>query len=164
MHNRLRAMNVYLVRPLSEESFAPYGRVFERPNSDPLAETAAFSYWSDISKYVIEGETEIGWCIVRRTESADWFERHHRTPEVLIPVDSAVALPVMGEDQSVEVFRVDVGQAVILNQSAWHSACIPLESAEAGYFVIFRRGTPSEDVEKTSVAAFSIGDNTSDMS
>ncbi|MFW5973031.1 MAG: ureidoglycolate lyase [Bacteroidota bacterium] len=146
------------VRPIDEVSFRPYGRIFRAPTSGPLAETRGFSYWSDVASYEIEGATEIGWCVVRaHDEPIDWFERHDRTPEILIPVDAAVVLPVQREDgETVEAFRVEVGEAVILDSGVWHSACLPADRDEASYFVIFRRGTPSEDVVKTAVSEFMV--------
>ncbi len=51
---------------------------------------------------------------------------------------------------------MNVGEAVVLDPGAWHSACVPAEGAEATYFVIFRRGTPHEDVEKIETNPVSI--------
>lgn len=149
-------------RLLDREGFAPYGRVFQPPTSDPLAETDAFSYWSDIASYEIDGETEIGWCVVRaHDETIDWFERHERTPELLIPVDAPFVLPVMTADEKVEAFLVEVGEAVVIDADVWHSACVPADGrTSASYFVIFRRGTPSEDVVKTTVPGFRVESST----
>lgn len=143
---------------LTAEAFQPYGRVFKPPTDRPLAESDAFSFWSDVVHFEINGEAEVGWCVVRAHDAPiDWFEKHDRTPELLIPVDAPMILPVMDADANVAAFRVDVGQAVIINRNVWHSACIPAGgAASASYFVIFRRGTPAEDVMKTEVQDFRI--------
>jgi ureidoglycolate hydrolase len=149
-------MKVLDAQRLHADTFAPFGSVFVRPRTEPLAETDAFSFWSDVARYAIDGETELSWCDVRRPASADWFEKHDRTPEILIPTDGPIVLPVLAADGEMAAFKIEVGQAVVIAPSVWHSACIPVGRSEAGYFVIFRRGTPSEDVVKTTVAPFTV--------
>lgn len=138
---------------ISAESFRPYGSVATRPAGAPLAEDETFRYWSDAAHFGIEGETEIGFCTVYRQErdEVNWMERHMRTPEVLIAVDRPFLLPVMSEDGKVEAFLVEAGEAVVIARGVWHSACKPVDGDEATYFVIFRRGTPQEDVTKMDI-------------
>ncbi|HET6568891.1 MAG TPA: ureidoglycolate lyase [Rhodothermales bacterium] len=144
--------------PISPERFAAYGRVAKPPAGKPLVEGPEFRYWSDAAHYHVEGDTEVGYCTVYRQPDGmvSWMERHDRTPEILIPVDRPFLLPVMGKDDRVEVFQVEPGQAAIIGESVWHSACIPAEGGQATYFVIFRRGTPQEDVTKKDIAPVSI--------
>ncbi len=138
---------------LSSDDFGPYGSVAVRPAGPPLAEDDSFKYWSDAGRYGIEGETEIGYCTVFRRDRAvvDWMERHVRTPEILIPVDHALVLPVTSDDGAVAAFVAEPGEAVVIGPGVWHSACLPLAEDEATYFVIFRRRTPHEDVTKKSI-------------
>ncbi|MBT8401531.1 MAG: ureidoglycolate lyase [Rhodothermia bacterium] len=147
-------MSTLQAHPITSERFAPFGKVVLSPSKAPTAEGDTFKFWSDIAHFEIEGETEIGLCTVYRTEQGrvDWMERHHRTPEILVPIDSQFILPVMTNDEPpvIEAFTVNVGEAVVLRPGAWHSACIPADADRSTYFVIFRRGTPSTDVEKTS--------------
>lgn len=143
-------------KPLTAESFANFGQVVTSPGDPPLAEDPTFRFWSDVANYLVVGETEIGLCTVFSTEGRDvtWMERHERTPELLIPIDAPFILPVMRSDEradSVEAFRVNIGEAVVIGQNVWHSACQPVDTDEATYFVIFRRGTPAEDVRKTGL-------------
>jgi ureidoglycolate hydrolase len=135
------------------EGFRPYGSVARRPAGPPLAEDDTFRYWSDAAHYGIEGETEIGFCTVYRQErdEVNWMERHMRTPEVLIAADRPFLLPVMSEDGRVDAFLVETGEAAVIGQGVWHSACKPIDAEEATYFVIFRRGTPQEDVTKMDI-------------
>ena len=138
---------------ITSEHFAPFGTVARLTDEQPLAETAQFKYWSDHAHYAIDGETEIGFCTVYPPEGGvvDWMERHARTPETLIPIDRPFVLPVMKDDEAA-AFEVHPGEAVVIGQNVWHSACIPVGADEASYFVIFRRGTPQEDVEKQEIA------------
>lgn len=146
------------VQRLTPEAFEPYGRVFQPPTGTPLAETDAFSFWSDVVAVTIDGEAEVGWCVVRaHQQEIDWFEKHDRTPEMLIPVDAPFILPVMDDDGNVEALVVEIGEAVVIDRGVWHSACLPADGRDsASYFVIFRRGTPAEDVEKTTVPGFRV--------
>lgn len=141
---------------ITAENFAPYGRVARLPDGTPTAEDATFRYWSDAAHYGIDGETEIGFCTVYRQDApaVTWVERHDRTPELLIPIDGAFLLPVMGAgDADVEVFEVEPGEAVVIGQGVWHSACHPAAGDAATYFVLFRRGTPQDDVTKKDLTA-----------
>jgi ureidoglycolate hydrolase len=147
---------------LTPEGFARYGTVVQRPQGPPLAADATFAFWSDVAHYHVAGETEIGLCTVYRQAGAPvtWMERHARTPELLIPLDAPFVLPVMtadAPDSGVEAFHVAVGEAVVIGQNVWHSACHPVAGEAATYFVIFRRGTPHEDVIKKPVAGVAIG-------
>lgn len=139
------------------ESFAAYGSVVASPSGEATAADSTFSYWSDLAHYHIEGETEIGLCTVYRQDNVEvtWMEQHQRSPEILIPASGAFILPVMDEAGTVELFRVEVGECVVIGDGVWHSACIPVDAEQATYFVIFRRGTPHEDVSKKSVSPLS---------
>ncbi len=145
------------IKRINPDAFRPYGQVIQAPDEPATAESAMFRFWSDLAHYGIEGETEIGLCTVYRQEVPviSWMERHERTPEILVPIDSPVLLPVMppeGGPESVVLFEIHPGEAVVIADNVWHSACLPVRGAEATYFVIFRRGTPQEDVIKTELA------------
>lgn len=145
-------------QPITTSSFAPYGRVLRRPDGAPTAEGATFSYWSDLAAFRVEGETEIGLCRARAAGEpvVDWVERHDRTPEILIPADGPFLLPVQADDGAVELFRVEPGEAVVLAPGVWHGACLPAEGRAVTYYVLFRRGTPREDVTKRELAPLAV--------
>ncbi len=145
---------------ITPENFARYGRVARLPGEPPLAGDAAFSYWSEAAFFHVEGETDVGYCTVyaQPAPAVAWVEKHDRSPEVVIPIDGAVLLPVVGsgEGDAVEVFEVRPGEAAIVGAGVWHSACHPAGGQAATYFVLFRRGTPREDVVKKDIAAVAL--------
>ena len=51
---------------------------------------------------------------------------------------------------------VEVGQAIAINKKVWHGACVPFNKDECSYFVIFKKGTPFNDVEKTKLPEITI--------
>ena len=138
---------------ISPENFRKFGSVVNSPSGKPTSEAADYKFWSDIADYKIDGETEIGICTVymQKENVITGMERHLKTPEILIPIDGAFVLPLLidGEDITAsEAFRVNIGEAVKINNGVWHGACLPADKAESSYFVIFRKGTPHTDVEK----------------
>lgn len=153
-------MTVIEANPISMEGFAPFGDAALLLDEEPLAETGEFSFWSDAAHFGIEGETEIGFCTVypHRYNRVAWMERHERTPELLVPIDGRLILPVMTNDEVPEVraFEFGPGEAIVIGQNVWHSACLPKGSDAVQYFVIFRRGTPHEDVIKTDIPEVSV--------
>ncbi len=149
------------VQLVGRKNFAPFGTVVEGPAGKPTSQAAEYKFWSDIAHYAIDGETEIGICTVyRRPESTvAELERHLRTPEILIPIDAPFILPLTNDNGGyprIRAFRVKVGQAVVINSGAWHGACLPSGTSQASYFVIFRKNTPREDVEKRTIAPVKI--------
>jgi ureidoglycolate hydrolase len=143
------------------KSFAEFGRVVKHPSGTPTAQGPDFRFWSDLASYAIAGETEIGLCTVYRQPSPTiaGLERHLSTPEILIPVDAPFVLPLLSDgrpETELKAFRVGIGEAVVINAGVWHGPCIPVGKADATYFVIFRRGTPREDVEKKGIAPITL--------
>ncbi|MBN1465695.1 ureidoglycolate lyase [candidate division KSB1 bacterium] len=136
-------------------NFRAYGMVVMPPTGAPDAQADSYKYWSDIANYHIDGDTEIGYCIVFRCADAAMtaVERHRATPEILIPIDAPFILPVFDGDADSEVraFTVDVGQAVVIDADVWHGPCLPVGREQSSYFVIFRRGTPQNDNEKRAI-------------
>jgi ureidoglycolate lyase len=147
--------------PVSDSAFARFGKVVLSPRGRPTSEAKEYKFWSDIAHYEIRGETEIGLCQVFRqpVNEIEGMERHLLTPEILIPVDAPFVLPLLLEGSSSReagVFRVEPGQAVVIHPGIWHGACLPAGAKASWYFVVFRRGTPTTDVEKKQVDPFTI--------
>jgi ureidoglycolate hydrolase len=146
---------------ISSENFKKFGKVVTTPKGEPTSQAIDYKFWSDIANYNIEGDTEIGICTVYKQPSNNisGMERHLRTPEILIPINAPFILPLLidGEsEEKAEAFQCNIGEAVIINKAVWHGACLPVEKDESSYFVIFRKGTPHEDVEKKEVKTIEI--------
>src|SRR4051812_47423313 len=93
------------------DSIAKFGKVVNPPNGIPTAEQPEYKFWSNISSYLIQGETEVGICTVYRQPKPEVsiVERHMHTPEILIPIDAPFILPLMEEDGAADIvhaFRV----------------------------------------------------------
>lgn len=148
-------------KAITEENFRKFGKVVTSPTTKPTSEAADYKFWSDVAHYQIEGETEIGICTVfqQPTTEIDSMERHLNTPEILIPIDAPFVVPLLREGdaaEKAEAFRVDIGEAVVIDEGVWHGACLPVGKKASSYFVIFRRNTPYHDVEKKLVPVISI--------
>lgn len=146
---------------ISPENFKKFGRVVTFAEGEPTSQAADYKFWSDIVNYRIDGSTEIGICTVYKQlkNEISGMERHLRTPEILIPIDAPFTLPLLleGEDEEkAEAFQCNLGEAVVINEAVWHGACLPVGKDESSYFVIFRKGTPHEDVEKKAIRAIEI--------
>lgn len=142
------------IKKSDEFNFKDYGKVVKTPSGKPTSEGADYKFWSDIADYKIAGETEVGICTVYKQENENVMgvERHLNTPEILIPIDAPFILPVLKKDENkLEYFEVGIGEAVVINNAVWHGPCLPVGKAESSYFVIFRKNTPFEDVEKKSL-------------
>ncbi|MBP2671179.1 MAG: hypothetical protein H6Q85_1245 [candidate division NC10 bacterium] len=132
--------------PVSDAAFARFGRVVLTPRGTPTSEAEDYKF---------------GLCQVFRqpVNSITGMERHLRTPEILIPIDAPFVLPLLLEGNpsgEAGVFRVEPGQAVVINPGVWHGACLPAGAEASWYFGVFRRGTPKTDVEKKPVESFTI--------
>jgi ureidoglycolate hydrolase len=147
--------------PITQENFKKFGSVVKSPTTKPTSQAADYKFWSDLAHYLINGETEIGLCTVYQqpTNEISGMERHIRTPEILIPIDAPFVVPLLRDgyptDQTT-AFQVNVGEAVVIDEGVWHGACLPVGKKESSYFVIFRRNTPQEDVEKKTILPIQI--------
>ena len=149
------------VKKITSENFSTFGKVVTGAVGDPTSKAADYKFWSNIMSYYIDGETEVGICTVYKQPSIsiNGMERHLNTPEILIPIDAPFILPLLlnkDKPEQAEAFTVDVGQAIAIDEKVWHGACIPLNKSESSYFVIFKKGTPNNDVGKTNLPEITI--------
>ncbi len=148
-------------KKISTENFDNYGKVVEGTSGEPTSQAADYKFWSNIMNYKIDGETEVGICTVYKKASykISGMERHIKTPEILIPIDAPFILPLLKDKnhpETAEAFKVEIGQAIKIDEKIWHGACIPFEKNESSYFVIFKKETPFNDVEKTELPEIEI--------
>jgi len=145
-------------KKVNRENFKKYGNVVLAPAGEPTAQAGDFKFWSDLGHFTINGETEIGICTVFRqfTNEVSVVERHTQTPEILIPIDGSFVLPLLldsNTDDKLEAFTVHIGEAVVIDENVWHGPCLPLAQDALSYYVIFRRGTHHNDVEKRTISS-----------
>lgn len=143
-------------KPITEDNFKKFGKVVKTPEGEPTAQADDFKFWPDIADYEINGATEIGICTVFKQPKnlINGMERHLETPEILIPIDAPFVLPLLKEgdsEEGAEAFQVDIGEVVVIDKAVWHGACLPVGKEESSYFVIFKKGTPNEDVYKKEI-------------
>ncbi len=148
-------------KKITVENFSAFGKVVAGTFGKPTSQAADYKFWSDLMDYRIDGETEVGICTVYKQQetSINGMERHINTPEFLIPIDAPFIIPLLNDEKKpgeAEAFLVDIGQAIVINEKVWHGACIPYEKDMCSYFVIFKRGTPHTDVEKTDLPVINI--------
>jgi ureidoglycolate lyase len=146
---------------ISPGNFKKFGKVVTAPKGEPTSQAADYKFWSDIANYNIEGDTEVGICTVYKQPkiAISGMERHLRTPEILIPIDAPFTLPLLIDgksEENAEAFQCNLGEAVVINKGVWHGACLPVGKDKSSYFVIFRKGTPHEDVEKKEIKTIEI--------
>ena len=148
-------------KKVTTENVSPFGKVVIGTLGSPTSQASDYKFWSNIMNYKIDGETEVGICTVYKqpTNSINGMERHLNTPEILIPIDAPIILPLLkdkNKPEDADAFIIDIGQAIVIDEKVWHGASIPLGKDECSYFVIFRRGTPHNDVEKTDLPEITI--------
>lgn len=146
---------------ITTENILSFGKAVVGASGAPTSQASDYKFWSDIMSYQIDGETEVGICTVyKQNESTiTGMERHLNTPEILIPIDGPFMLPLLkdkNKPEETETFILEVGQAVVINEKVWHGACLPYGKEECSYFVIFKKGTPFNDIEKTEISEITI--------
>ncbi|MCF7740172.1 MAG: ureidoglycolate lyase [Candidatus Marinimicrobia bacterium] len=144
------------IEKISVNNFSQYGELVNKPDTVPTARSDKFKFWSDLAHYDIGGKSEIGICTVflQTKLIIEELERHNSSPEILIPGDGPFLIPLLlnqNDTSEIDIFRVEIGQAIIINKGVWHGACLPVGKKETSYFVIFEHGTPTKDVEKKSI-------------
>lgn len=151
------------VLDLTSEAFAQYGKVIEMPRRKVDAAGPGWKWWAESA--LLEGDARpyaIGYLDLEPADLRfDWAERHMRTMELLIPaggdclvyvgppdhLDEPARLPPLARFQ---VFRVQQGQAVLLDRGVWHGAPLALDRP-LKVIVLLHRNTGLED---TSVMRF----------
>jgi ureidoglycolate hydrolase len=139
----------------TRENVAPYAELIDIEGAEALADVDAFAYWNDLSLGDFEGTATFGMVKTKAGGMAvPLLERHLRTSETLVPLDEDIVLvlaePTSGSLPDLDnaaAFLVRRGQAVTLKRGTWHYIPLVPSGNAARTMVVFRRGTPSEDLE-----------------
>jgi ureidoglycolate lyase len=147
---------------LSAASFAPYGRVIERPGRAHDAGGPGWSWWAET--HVLEGDGRpwaVGYLDLQPADLRfDWAERHLRSPEAIVPLGSGCLVYVGPPDDldqpaklppldRFRVFRVPPGSGVLMDAGVWHGAPFA-DGTAGGAIVLLLEGTPRDDVTKVA--------------
>ncbi len=147
-------IKVLKVQELSPEAFSSYGMVLDVENKEPTMEEPIFTFWDGLAEMDIKGKTTIALLEVNPREPVfSKLERHVLTEEVFFAMDDVIILvgsPTPGQDlpdpETVRAFKLKGGKGIFLKEGAWHWIPYPLKG-KARLLVIFRKGTPQEDLE-----------------
>jgi ureidoglycolate lyase len=147
------------VRELTDEAFAPFGRVLAPPARDRDAEGPGWRWWAET--LVLDPDPRpwsVGYLQLEPAPPArfDWAERHLRSPEAIVPVAGGCLVYVGPSDdtgpadrlpppESFEVFRLTPGTGVVMDRGVWHGAPL-VEGVSARAIVLLLEGTGRDDV------------------
>ena len=143
------------VRPLTTETFAPFGQLVTMPDELKI-EPGAVHGWSRRATAAFPGEVEVGWLkLLQRPAEVSQMEHHLGTPEMLVPLDVPLLVPVAPADEAanavpdpdrIEGFVVRPGQALVFDRSGWHWLAFPMEGETGACLIIFAKDTPDHDL------------------
>ena len=160
-----------LIRPqvqdLTAEAFAPFGSIIEQPTRSSDGGGSGWSWWGDLA--TLPGQEHayaLGYLDLQPVAPRrfDWAERHQFSPELLVPTGGDCVIHVAPADHPDELdrlpsldrfqlFRVRVGQAVLLKPKVWHGAPLAVDQA-LKVVVLLYKNTGSDN---TSVVQFAQG-------
>lgn len=123
---------------LTEESFAPYGRIVAVPETPAPRSGEGWACWYGFAQLDNSLPINMGVVVSRvRPVVVEDMERHVHTFELLYPhgddLVQPLALPLDLENPdaapdpaTVKAFRIPVGKAIIMHPGTWHSCAIPV--------------------------------------
>ena len=132
------------VEELTEETFAPYGRILAMPTDPAPRSGPGWECWYGFQTLDCPWPLAMGAVVTqRRPILVDVMERHTHTFELLYPHGHALiqplALPLdldnpdaQPDPATVKAFRIPVGMGIIMHPGTWHSAAFP-ESEDCTY-------------------------------
>ncbi len=149
------------VRRASAESFGRFGTFVAAAEGAPFAAGEAAAYREKVGVLDVGGgRVSVGVLrLKKRPLDLHELERHLATPELLVAAEGDVVFAVAPANQpepspeagAVEAFRLNQGEAVIMNPGVWHSLPFPLQG-EATLLVVFKENTPAADFQLADTA------------
>ncbi|RXZ78521.1 hypothetical protein EBB07_26635 [Paenibacillaceae bacterium] len=132
------------VEELTQESFAPYGKVIDLPDAEPSKTGEGWDCWSYIQMLDVSEPIGFGLVVTNQREPVvTAMERHVSREELLLTFDQEIIQPVAQclriddpdecpDPSTVKCFRIRPGQAIIISRGVWHSPAYPA-SGDARY-------------------------------
>jgi ureidoglycolate lyase len=128
------------IQDLTEQAFAPFGKVIEQPARVHDAQGSGWRWWAE-NALMESGDRpyQIGYLDLMPAElKFDWAERHMRSAELIIPTGGDCLVYVGPPDYPEEpgrlppldrfqVFKVKQSQAVLLDKGVWHGAPLAID-------------------------------------
>lgn len=139
-------MTVLIARPISAESFAPFGRVYDLSGTtSPDVKVMAGEGWADsfTLRPLIDGSGHLG---MTQGPAAPWscrqMERHPLTEEALFCAAAPIVLAVAPasaapapEAETLAAFILRPGMVAVMNPGVWHDACRGLQGPAPYYWM-----------------------------
>ena len=145
------------VEELTPSAFAPFGDVLGEPGRAPDASGPGWRWWAELAQLTHADRPQaVGYL---RLEPAplrfDWAERHHRTAELVVPLERECLLyaaprgeAALPDRESFRAFRVEPGQGAALGPGVWHGAPLATEPTSALVFLLAGTGTDDTEVAR----------------
>jgi ureidoglycolate hydrolase len=147
-----------VVQNLSAETFTAFGQVCVVPQPvKPDHSCDGYDWWPNRCLFdSIEGKYGIGLSKIKRHSLRQAkSERHMKTPELLLPIDSDMIIIVGPPDYPDEparlpdlsrfaAFRIKAGEAIVMKPGVWHYESIPVKE-ETYMYCIFQSDTGEND-------------------
>jgi ureidoglycolate hydrolase len=136
---------------LASKEFADFGQYLSHSNTPAAADNPEYSYWGRVAGMTFGEKASSGILLCHKRELVvKSFERHERTPEVLVALDGGDSLLCLAKPASrptdVRWFEVHQGDAFALHSGTWHWIPFPTEARESRFLVIFAWGTEEGDL------------------
>jgi len=142
-------MNEIKVQMLTEEAFAPFGKVITTQGRTHGGEEGMYR-WYEGQAYV-DGTDRVSVNLltaIQRDYIFEKFEAHARTTETVLPLTGGLIVTCVPEGEvvpeRVQAFYVPVGKGISWAPGAWHYAPFPV-GGDATCAIIFRDGTGADD-------------------
>ncbi len=141
------------------ENIARYGTLIAPDGVAPAFDSPVFSFWNDLSTGEMEGTVSFGMVLTKPGGlTAPMLERHLETTETIVPMEEEIVLllaepcrnPAEGDWPDLDTLaalRFPPGSAVTLKKGTWHYVPLVPSGKPARTLIVFRQGTPGEDLE-----------------
>jgi ureidoglycolate hydrolase len=136
---------------LNAGTFADFGQILSTTSAESNAKNDEYTYWGKVGKISVGEKASSGILLCHdRKPIVKSFERHERTPEVLVALDgdSVLCLARPGDRPTgPQWFKVKKGDAIALHPGTWHWIPFPLGGRACSFLVIFAWGTEENDLQ-----------------
>lgn len=157
------------VTPLTEESFAPYGRLLEPHTAQPTKSGEGWTCFSDIDRMTPDVPLMVGLVYCgKMPERISALEGHTSREELLWATDKDLIMLVSEPNDinskdrkpsisKTKAFLIKKGEAVIIGKGTWHSPAFSANGEEGRYFFLVEAKADSIDQDSDPWIGFDDG-------